>query len=114
MKKIFMIMLVLLTIGVVSAATVGVEADTQVRDLGYRPVGSPPGTLFTPGQGENYFHVSLLSQLGVYEISFEYFDQNWGDWIEHRDIVAIWDIGNEIRLYFQLVTYNPPTNPKNK
>ncbi|MBI9032231.1 hypothetical protein JEZ13_09565 [bacterium] len=114
MKKIIIMMLVLMTVGILSAATVGVEADTQVKNLGYRPFNSPPGTQFEPGDGPNYFRISLYHQLGVYEISFEYFDQNWGFWREHRDVVAIWWLETELRLYYQLVTGNPPTDPGNQ
>lgn len=111
MKKIIIMMLLLVALGIASAATVGVEADTQVKNLQYRPADSPPGTPFTPGDGENYFYVNTEGQ---YDIAFEYFDPGFGTWRWHYDFVSVWWIGAELRLYYQLVTGNPPTDPGNQ
>lgn len=103
-----------MAVGIVSAATVGVEADTQVKNLWYRPADSSPGTQFEPGDGPNYFYLTTYSALGQYEIAFQYFDPNFGTWCWHYDFVSVWWIGAEIRLYYQLVTGNTPTDPGNQ
>jgi len=89
MKKIFMIMLVLLTIGVVSAAVVKVDADTQIRGMEYKPANAVPGSPYTFGDTGHSFRITTQSGLGQYKFRFEFFDPNCGQWGIKEDFVSV-------------------------
>jgi len=113
MKRLLVIMLILVAIGLVSAATITVHADTRI-ECGYRVLGS--GIPFKPATADNVMNIySPWEQ--TYEIQIKWWSLSHVlpqfAQLEYA-IVHIYHPTNDIHLYYQFVTGNEPTNPINQ
>ncbi len=112
MKKIIIMMLVLMTVGIMSAAVVKIGADTYVRNLSFRRADS--GTDFEEGFTDYSFHINVSYKLGLQELRFEYLDVDTGQWLFYYDFIGVYSLQTEQWRYYQLMTAYPPTDPINQ
>ncbi len=110
MKRLLIIMLLLVAIGIVNAASVTIHADTYVK-ISYKRACDND---YTIGQGDNYFLVSSPYELGLYNIKIQWMDTDSGLWNVSYDSVSVWWVGSDIHLYYRFVTIVDPTNPINQ
>lgn len=99
-------MLVLLTVGIVSAANITVHADTQIK-LSYSIAQSDD----VPVAG-NSIYVPVTPRF--YELKIEWFAVGDNVWNIEYAHVDVWNMDDDIHLYYQFVTKDEPTNPINQ
>ncbi len=107
MKKIIIIMLVLLTVGIVSAANITVHADTQIK-LSY----SYDHGFNWDLEDDNSIYVLVTPRF--YELKIEWFAVGDNVWNIEYAHVDVWNMDDDIHLYYQFVTKDEPTNPINQ
>lgn len=109
MKRLLVIMLILVAVGVVSAATITVHADTYIK-LSYRIADS--GDDFTPAS-ENVIHVDGINPTFLF-LQIKWWGGNPLPQFANYEyvVVNIFNPSDDIHLYYQFVTgNNDPTNP---
>jgi len=108
MKRLLVIMLILVAVGVVSAARITIHADTSIK-VSY-------ATQHSPSEEVNGNVIEIICTMPLFcDIEIEWFDVGAPYphcyKIEHAH-VDIWNDSDDIHLYYQFVTgNNDPTNP---
>ncbi len=99
-------MLVLMTVGIVSAARITVHADTRIK-LSYNI--APGGDVPVAG---NSIYVPVTPTF--YNLKIEWFAVGDNVWNIEYTHVDVWNMDDDIHLYYQFVTKDEPTNPINQ
>ena len=107
MKRLLVIMLILVAIGVVSAARITIHADTNIK-LRY----SINSSNWWEDEDDNSIYVPVTP--GFYDIEIRWLDISRPVWNTEYAHVDVWNIDDDIHLYYQFVTANEPTDPTNQ
>ncbi|MFA7056140.1 MAG: hypothetical protein WC155_01100 [Candidatus Cloacimonadales bacterium] len=107
MKRLLVIMLILVAVGVVNAARITIHADTQIK-LSWNIT---PATNWVP-ENDNIIYVPTTPKF--YNIKIEWLDISRPVWNTEYAHVDVWNMDDDIHLYYQFVTANEPTDPINQ